>query len=122
MTGGAYAPSPGVVYPTLSLLSDEGAIVESIEEGEGASRKAFAATEAGNAELEDKAEEVEALMARLAHMGERRERHRSPELGRAFANFGRVVANRFREGKFDSETLEEIVDIIDEASKRIERI
>ena len=33
MTGGAYSPSPGTIYPTLSLLSDEGAIEESIETG-----------------------------------------------------------------------------------------
>src|SRR4051794_8315432 len=26
LTGGEYAPSPGVIYPTLSLLSDEGMV------------------------------------------------------------------------------------------------
>jgi len=119
MTQGAYSPSPGTVYPTLSLLADEGAI----EEQKGKDKqKAFAATDAGRTELEEKADEVEALMERLGRVGERQERHRSPELGRAFANFGRAVANRFREGKFDHATLEEIVDIIDEAAKRIERL
>ena len=29
LTGGSYAPSPGTVYPTLSLLEDEGAIFQS---------------------------------------------------------------------------------------------
>jgi DNA-binding PadR family transcriptional regulator len=122
MTGGAYSPSPGTVYPTLSLLEDEGAIAESIGTGDEGPRKAFAATDAGHAELAERASEVEALMERLGQVGERQQRHRSPELGRAFANFGRVVANRFREGKFNNETLEEIVDIIDEAAKRIERL
>ena len=28
LTEGAYAPSPGTIYPTLSLLEDEGATVE----------------------------------------------------------------------------------------------
>jgi DNA-binding PadR family transcriptional regulator len=120
LTGGTYSPSPGTVYPTLSLLEDEGAIVESID-GEG-SRKAFAATDQGRGELEDKAEEVEALIARLAGLGEREQRHRSPELGRAFGNLGRVLANRFRQGGLDSETIEQIVDVIDEAAKRIERL
>ena len=122
MTGGAYSPSPGTVYPTLSLLEDEGAIAESIGAGDEGPRKAFAATDAGHAELAERAGEVEALMERLGKLGERQERHRSPELGRAFANFGRAVANRFREGKFDAATMEEIVDIIDEAAKRIERL
>jgi DNA-binding PadR family transcriptional regulator len=120
MTGGAYSPSPGTVYPTLSLLEDEGAIEEN--KSKGGTRKAFAVTDAGRAELEDKADEVEALMARLAGIGEREEQHRPPELGRAFANFGRAVANRFREGRLDSDAIEEIVDIIDEAAKRIERL
>lgn len=126
ITGGAYSPSPGTVYPTLAQLEDEGLIAASVAAsasgGTDGGRKAFAATEAGHAELADRASEVEALMERLGRLGERRERHRSPELGRAFANFGRVVANRFREGKFDTRTLEEIVDIIDEAAKRIERL
>jgi DNA-binding PadR family transcriptional regulator len=120
LTGGAYSPSPGTIYPTLSLLEDEGAIAES-DGGEG-TRKAFAATDQGRAELEEKAGEVEALIARLTGLGEREERHRSPELGRAFANLGRVLANRFRQGGLDSGALEEIVDIIDEAAKRIERL
>jgi DNA-binding PadR family transcriptional regulator len=44
LTGGEYAPSPGVVYPTLSLLVDEGLLAEVAGEG---SRKAFTVTEAG---------------------------------------------------------------------------
>ena len=39
LTGGAYAPSPGVVYPTLTLLQDMGHIDEQKSEG---ARKAFA--------------------------------------------------------------------------------
>jgi DNA-binding PadR family transcriptional regulator len=123
LTGGSYSPSPGTVYPTLSLLSDEGAIVECIEEGEGdTSRKAFSASDSGLAELEERAEEVERLMARLSGIGERQRRERSPELGRAAVNLGRVLANKFGQGRLDSETIEEIVDIIDEAAKKIERL
>src|ERR1700741_3032027 len=43
-TGGAYAPSPGVVYPTLTLLEDMGLIDE--EKSEGA-RKLFSITKLG---------------------------------------------------------------------------
>ena len=47
-TGGAYAPSPGVVYPTLTLLDD----MELIEarQAEGA-KKLYGVTEAGKAHL-----------------------------------------------------------------------
>ena len=121
LTGGSYSPSPGTIYPTLSLLSDEGAIEESIEAGE-TSRKAFAATEAGRKELEERAEEAEALLGRLSELGNRGERHHSPEIFRALMNLGGVLKNRVFHGKPDEAKMQEIVDILDEAAKRIERL
>src|SRR5215210_8074136 len=44
MTGGEYAPSPGVVYPTLTLLQDMGLIEEAPGEGP---RKPFQVTDEG---------------------------------------------------------------------------
>ena len=63
LTGGEYAPSPGVVYPTLTLLQDMGLIEEAA--GEGA-RKPFPVTDEGRAHLEEKAAEVDALIERSA--------------------------------------------------------
>jgi DNA-binding PadR family transcriptional regulator len=45
-TGGVWRPSPGSVYPTLQLLDDEGLIASTEEAG----RKAYALTDAGQAE------------------------------------------------------------------------
>jgi DNA-binding PadR family transcriptional regulator len=45
-SGGAWKPSPGSVYPTLQLLTDEGLV--SAEESNG--RKTYSLTEAGRAE------------------------------------------------------------------------
>ena len=56
LTHGAYAPSPGVVYPTLTMLQDMGLIEEA--KGEG-SRKAFQVTDDGEAHLAEKADEVD---------------------------------------------------------------
>jgi len=119
MTGGAYAPSPGAVYPTLQLLEDEGAIEQA--EAEGA-KKPFAATAQGRAELAERAEEVEGLMARLGRHGERATRVRSPDLFRAMGNLATVLRNRARAGKLDEAAINEIVDMIDEMAKRIERM
>ena len=65
LTGGEYAPSPGVVYPTLTMLQDMGLIEET--PGEGA-RKPFQITEEGRAHLEEKAEEAEELIERLERL------------------------------------------------------
>src|SRR5689334_24509070 len=56
LTHGAYAPSPGVVYPTLTLLEDMGHIAETQS---GGSRKAYAATPEGKIHLEEKKEEID---------------------------------------------------------------
>jgi len=120
MTGGDYAPSPGAVYPTLQLLEDEGAIEEA--EAEGA-KKPFAATAQGQKELDDRKDEVEALMRRLGRHGERTSHWKSADLFRAMANLGSVLKNRARTGEgIDENTLNKIVDMIDEMAKRIERL
>ena len=119
MTGGAYAPSPGAVYPTLQMLADEGQIEEA--EAEGA-KKPFAATDAGRKELETRKDEVEELMRRLGRHAERTTTVRSHDLFRAMGNLGSVLKNRARAGKLDEATINEIVDMIDEMAKRIERL
>lgn len=129
MTGGSYAPSPGAVYPTLQMLEEEGQIkpakTKSSEDDEDArGKKPFKVTKSGKAELEDRADEVEELMGRLGEHGERAERVRekSPDLFRAMGNLANVLKNRAKAGKLDQQTIDQIVDIIDEVAKRIERL
>ncbi len=128
MTGGAYAPSPGAVYPTLQMLEEEGLIKQTKpktdDEEETSGKKPFKATKAGKAELKERDDEVEALMGRLGEHGERAEKvkEKSPDLFRAMGNLASVLKNRARAGKLDQKTIDEIVDIIDEVAKRIERL
>lgn len=130
MTGGSYAPSPGAVYPTLQMLEEEGQIKpakvksKSEDEGDASSKKPFKATKSGKAELAERADEVEELMGRLGEHGERAEKvkAKSPDLFRAMGNLATVLKNRARAGKLDQKTIDEIVDIIDEVAKRIERL
>lgn len=119
LTGGSYAPSPGTVYPTLSLLEDEGAITPA--KGDE-TRKAYEATEEGRKELEDRAEEVERIMERLSGHGEHRRAYATPEMFRAVGNLATVLKNRARTGKLDEDTVREIVDLVDELAKKIERL
>ncbi len=119
LSGGAYAPSPGVVYPTLTLLDDMGLIEESKAEG---AKKQFAATDAGRAHLEERTEEVAALFARLTELGEARARTDSSSVRRAVHNLRSVLWNKFRDGDLSDEQLHDIVALIDEASQKIERL
>lgn len=120
MTGGEYAPSPGVVYPTLSLLEDAGLIASAETEG---ARKAFRITDAGVAELAEKRDEVDALLARLSEAGEEREqRAGGPQIGRAVGNLMAAMAHRLASGETDAEFKHQVAEILDEAARKIERL
>lgn len=118
-TGGAYAPSPGVVYPTLTLLHDMDLIEE--EKSEGA-RKRYAITQSGAVHLTEKTEEVEAAMAKLAEMGAHRERTEGAPIRRAMGNLRQVLQHRLVRDDVTPETLHEVAALLDEVSQKIERL
>ena len=119
LTGGEYAPSPGIVYPTLTLLQDMG----HIEEAAGkAARKPFQATAEGRAHLEEKADEVEALFDRLRDLAPRGENMAGPAIGRAVKNLMTALGHRLKAEGFDEDLFLEIAAILDEAAQKIERV
>lgn len=119
LTSGAYAPSPGIIYPTLTLLDDMGQIEAATSEG---SRKLFAITEAGQAELDANRDLVDALVARLAAVGEEQQRTDGGSVRRAMGNLRNVLMNRLGERDIDEETLHRVVSLIDETAQKIERL
>jgi DNA-binding PadR family transcriptional regulator len=119
LTGGEYAPSPGVVYPTLTLLQDMGLIEET--SGEGA-RKPFQATDEGRKHLEERSEEVEALFERLADLAPDERATAGPAIGRAVKNLMTALSHRIGRDGLDEELLHEIAAILDEAAQRVERV
>ncbi len=119
LTGGAYAPSPGVIYPTLTLLDDMGQI--EAQQSEGA-KKLFAITDAGRAELAVNAEVVEAAIARLTAVGEETQRTDSASVRRAMGNLRQVLMDRLGDRDLDKTALHDIVALIDEAAQKIERL
>ena len=119
LTGGAYAPSPGVIYPTLTLLGDMGQIEAADSDG---AKKLFAITDAGRAELDAHAESVERLIARLTEVGEERQRTDSASVRRAMGNLRAVLMNRLGDRDLGEATLHDIVALIDEAAQKIERL
>jgi DNA-binding PadR family transcriptional regulator len=76
MVGGAYSPSPGSVYPILSLLEDMGQIEAAPSEG---GKKLFAITEAGRQALKDDAAAIEGMLSRMRIMARSMGGMRPPE-------------------------------------------
>ena len=118
LTGGAYAPSPGVIYPTLTLLDDMGAIAATPD----GTKKQYTITEAGQAELAEKAEEVAALIARLTGMGAERAKTDGAPIRRAMGNLRAVLQNRLTADDVTADTLHDVAALIDEAARKIERL
>jgi DNA-binding PadR family transcriptional regulator len=119
LSGGSYAPSPGVVYPTLTLLQDMSLIGEAPADG---ARKLFDITEAGTAHLAEQAEAVEAAMAKLAAMSERTERTDGMQVRRAMGNLREALQIRLGRDDVSVETLHAVTALIDEAAQKIERL
>ena len=124
-SGDAYAPSPGVLYPLLTLLADMGLVEEMAGEATnpgGGSRRNFALTDAGRAELAAQRGVADAAFQRLAEMaGETRRTDPAP-VRRAMMNLRTAAVQRLVSGTGDSELSFRIAEILDEAARTIERL
>ena len=115
--GGAYSPSPGVIYPTLTLLEELGYVT--VEAAEGG-KKLYRVTEAGDAALEEKKAVVEAIFRRMADLHERFEGP-SPRIARAMQNLGAAIGLRMRAGPVSEAQLDALIAAIDEAARKVEK-
>lgn len=71
-TAGWYSPSPGTVYPTLTYLEEAGYVTAEVD----GAKKLYTITDAGRAHLDENRKFVDAVLERLAAVGEKAERVR----------------------------------------------
>lgn len=119
LTHGSYAPSPGVVYPTLTMLQDMGLIEEQQTEG---ARKVFAATAEGETHLGERKDEVAALIERLEDLGSDRKKAGGAPIKRAVGNLLSALWHRVTADDMNEATLHKIAAILDEAAQKIEQL
>jgi DNA-binding PadR family transcriptional regulator len=117
-SGGVYAPSPGVVYPTLTMLDEMGFVDEVKEEG---ARRRFAISDSGKAHLAGKQEEADALLARLAALDADRARTDRAPIRRAMMSLGMAVREAVS-SQGENDRAHDIAAILDEAARKIERL
>ena len=116
--GGAYAPSPGVIYPLLTMLEEMGLAQLSASEG---AKKLYAITEQGQAELATNKANVDALFARIASARETFSSGRSPQIVRAMENLKVALRLRMERGPLTETQLQDVAAAIDAAAQAIER-
>lgn len=118
LAGGEYSPSPGVIYPTLTLLEELGQASVTLEQ---AGKKQYGITPEGVAALEAQRDVLERILGRLGSAGSVGDARRAPELQRSMQNFRMALHLRLHQGVPDSATLRKIADAIDRAAVEIER-
>jgi DNA-binding PadR family transcriptional regulator len=115
--GGAYSPSPGVVYPSLAMLEELGHIAADPAEGDG--KKRYAVTPAGAAWLGEHKADVEAIFARMAQAGAAL--GPSPAIVRAMENLRVALRLRMQQGPLTDDEAQKVAAAIDAAATAVER-
>lgn len=116
--GGDYSPSPGVIYPTLTMLADLGHAKVGSEDGE---RKQYAITPDGEAFLAENKAALDAVLERLDRAARPGHAMRAPEVQRALQNFRMALHLRLGKGTLSAVQIRAIAEAIDQAAVAIER-
>ena len=118
LVGGAYSPSPGVIYPTLTLLEELGHVT--VSAGDGA-KKLHTITPEGQAYLEAYRPVVEALFARMAEANRTHGGGPAPQILRATENLRLALRMRLARGPLNDDQVNAVAAAIDAAATAIER-
>jgi DNA-binding PadR family transcriptional regulator len=116
--GGAYSPSPGVVYPTLTLLEELGYIRPDSVEGP---RKQFVVTPEGSAFLAANQAIVDQIFTRMAEAGHAYAGGPAPEIRRAMHNLEAALTIRLGRGPLTTDEVRAVTAVLDRAAGEIEQ-
>ena len=114
---GAYTPSPGVVYPTLTLLEELGYVTVSLSEG---GKKQHEITAEGRAFLEANKAAVDALRAQMDEASRVHGGGPAPQILRAMENLKLALRLRLGRGPLDAAQVNAVAAAIDAAATQVE--
>ncbi len=120
--GGSYAPSPGVVYPTLTLLEELGYL--SVETADNGGRKRYSITASGHEFLAANRETADAMMARMSGGvdGAGPRGGRPPQGTRAIANLKLAMRMRLSGTPLTEQQAHDFAAVLDSAAQQIDKI
>ncbi|MEJ0017952.1 MAG: PadR family transcriptional regulator [Acetobacteraceae bacterium] len=117
--GGAYSPSPGVIYPTLTMLEELGHVTVSVGEG---GKKLHAITPEGQAALDAQRPMLDGLLARMAEASRTHGGGPAPQILRAMENLRLALRLRLGRGPLDENQINAVAAAIDAAATGVERV
>jgi DNA-binding PadR family transcriptional regulator len=116
-TAGTYSPSPGVIYPTLTMLEELGHATVAEEGG----KKLYAITPDGAAWMAANRAAVDAAMARMQAVSASHGGGPAPEILRATENLKLALRLRLSRGGLSEEQARQIAAALDAAAVAVER-
>ena len=116
---GLYSPSPGVIYPTLTLLEEMG--YATVAQAEG-NKKLYAITDEGRAFLASNQSVMMIVLEKIAEAKRRFGGGTRPQIQRAIENFKLALQMRLAKEPLTDEQVARITAIIDAAAADIERV
>jgi DNA-binding PadR family transcriptional regulator len=119
--GGTYSPSPGVIYPTLTLLEELGYIAPDTGGEPGGTKKLYAITTEGTAFLDANRPQLDSILARMAQVARAYAGGPAPEIQRAAQNLRMALAIRLRRGPLDADQVRTVTAALDRAAGEIEQ-
>jgi DNA-binding PadR family transcriptional regulator len=117
--GGSYAPSPGTVYPTLTMLEDLGYARVVPEEG---GKKIYEITDEGRKHLAEHSNTVDDIFERIARFVEGITDSPMRDLNGSFQRLARATYKTATSHLDDKELIQRIRDIVQKAADEIESI
>lgn len=120
-TAGFYCPSPGVIYPTLTLLEELGFITEGKDNGKG--RKCYVITPEGRCFLLLKAEILTEVQLKLKYAQELKAGNQfANEIECAVDKFKSLLRHKIVLQQLTKDESTKVVEIINRAVERIEQV
>jgi DNA-binding PadR family transcriptional regulator len=116
---GLYSPSPGVIYPTLTLLEEMGYATVALAEG---NKKLYAITDEGRAYLATNKSVMTLVLEKIAEAKRRFGGGTRPQIQRAIENFKLALQMRLAKEPLTDEQVARITAIIDAAAADIEQV
>ena len=116
--GGSYSPSPGVVYPTLTMLEELG--YATVAPGDGG-KKLYTVTPEGTAYLDANRSAIEAVFARMREVGAAHGDGPAPQILRAMENLRMALRMRMARGPLTEEQVRAVTAALDGAATQVEQ-
>ncbi|MFB6326535.1 PadR family transcriptional regulator [Pantoea deleyi] len=118
LSKGEYSPSPGIIYPNLTLLEE----MEAIQVVDAqATRKAYRLTPAGRAQLAEQREMVLSLIARLSSLAVLVNNRSIPAVEQAIHGLKVALNRRLAQEDISDAALQTLIQALHDAAEKITR-